>query len=325
MAENENLIEVKNLVKYFPIYGGVFKRHVGDVKAVDDISFEIKPGETLSLVGESGCGKSTTGRSVIRLLEPTKGNIIYKGESIMDYSRKQMKSMAKEMQIIFQDPYSSLNPRMTISDSVGEALAHHGIIEDKKEREEYVADILETCGLDRYFINRFPHEFSGGQRQRVGIARALALNPSFIVADEPVSALDVSIQAQIINLMMDLQEKYNLSYLFISHDLSVVKYLSTRIGVMYLGNIVEIADKDKIYKNPLHPYTKSLFSAIPVVDIDQKKERILLEGDIPSPAKPPSGCKFHTRCPYAKPICKEEVPKLKEVEAGHKVACLLYN
>ncbi len=321
--ENKNILEVRDIKKYFPIYDGIIRHHVGDVKAVDGVSFDIKKGTTLSLVGESGCGKSTTGRTILRLLEATSGQVFYKDEDILLKSKKEMTQLRKEMQIVFQDPYSSLNPRMTIADTVGEALVHHKIYNKGEELNEYVAKTIEMCGLERYFCNRFPHEFSGGQRQRVGIARALALKPSFIVADEPVSALDVSIQAQIINLLMDLQEKFHLSYLFISHDLSVVKYISESIGVMYLGNLVEIGKNEDIYKNPLHPYTQSLFSAIPVADPTLKRKRIVLQGDIPSPAKPPSGCKFHTRCMYVKPECKEVVPELKDMGNGHKVACHL--
>ncbi|MFV0504278.1 MAG: ABC transporter ATP-binding protein [Lachnospirales bacterium] len=321
--ENKNILEVKNLKKYFPIYDGIIRRHVGDVKAVDGVSLDIEKGTTFSLVGESGCGKSTTGRAIIRLLEATSGEVFYKGKDILLSSKSEMTELRKEMQIVFQDPYSSLNPRMTISDTVGEALVHHGLYNKGEELNEYIADTIEMCGLERYFCNRFPHEFSGGQRQRVGIARALALKPSFVVADEPVSALDVSIQAQIINLLMNLQEKFGLSYLFISHDLSVVKYISDAIGVMYLGNIVETGKKEDIYKSSLHPYTQSLFSAIPIADPRQKTKKILLQGDIPSPANPPSGCKFHTRCMYAKSQCKEVCPELKDMGNGHKVACHL--
>lgn len=319
---SETILKVDNLKKYFPIKGGVFQRTVGNVKAVDGVSFEIKRGETLGLVGESGCGKSTTGRTVLRLLEKSGGSVEYKGTDLYKLKKSQLRKLRPDMQIVFQDPYSSLNPRMSIGEIIGEAVIHHGIV-NKKEAKELVLETMRICGLSDYQIDRYPHEFSGGQRQRVGIARALILNPSFIVADEPVSALDVSIQAQIINLLSDLQEKRDLTYLFISHDLSVVEHLSTKVGVMYLGSMVELADKKEIYKNPVHPYTKALFSAIPLPDPTIKRERIILTGDIPSPSNPPSGCKFHTRCPYAKPICKEENPKYKSVGSNHFVACHL--
>ena len=317
---SETILKVEDLKKYFPIKGGVFQKTIGNVKAVDGVSFEIKKGETLGLVGESGCGKSTTGRTILRLLEKTGGSVEYKGIDLHSLKKEELRKIRPEIQMVFQDPYSSLNPRMSIGEIIGEAVIHHGIV-NKKESRELVLETMRICGLSDYQIDRYPHEFSGGQRQRVGIARSLILNPSFIVADEPVSALDVSIQAQIINLLSDLQEKRDLTYLFISHDLSVVEHLSTKVGVMYLGSMVELADKKDIYRNPLHPYTKALFSAIPIPDPTIKKDRIILTGDIPSPSNPPSGCKFHTRCPYAKPICKEENPKYREVEKNHFVAC----
>jgi oligopeptide/dipeptide ABC transporter ATP-binding protein len=318
----EELLRVENLKKYFPITGGVFQKVVGHVKAVEDISFDIKKGETLGLVGESGCGKSTAGRTILRLHEKTSGNVYFEDRDIYKLNKKELRKLRLDMQIIFQDPYSSLNPRMSIGDTVGEALLDHGIC-SKKDIKDKVMETLEICGLAPYHYRRFPHEFSGGQRQRIGIARALILDPKFIVADEPVSALDVSIQSQIINLLTSLQDKKGLSYLFISHDLSVVQHICHRIGVMYLGSMVEIADKKELFKNPLHPYTKALLSAIPIPDPTLKKNRIILTGDIPSPANPPAGCKFHTRCPYAKEICSQEVPKYREVAKGHCVACHL--
>jgi len=316
------LLRVEKLKKYFPITGGVFQKVVGQVKAVEDISFDIKKGETLGLVGESGCGKSTAGRAILRLQEKTSGNVYFEGNDIYKLKKKQLRELRLEMQIIFQDPYSSLNPRMSVGETVGEALLDHGIC-SKKDIKDRVMEALETCGLSPYQYRRYPHEFSGGQRQRIGIARALILNPKFIVADEPVSALDVSIQAQIINLLTKLQEKKGFSYLFISHDLSVVQHICHRIGVMYLGSMVEIADKKELFKNPLHPYTKALLSAIPIPDPTIKKNRIILTGDMPSPANPPSGCKFHTRCPYAIKRCSEEIPEYREVAPGHCVACHL--
>lgn len=316
------LLRVEKLKKYFPITGGVFHKVVGQVKAVEDISFDIKKGETLGLVGESGCGKSTAGRSILRLQEKTSGNVYFEGTDIYKLKKKHLRELRLEMQIIFQDPYSSLNPRMSVGEIVGEALLDHGIC-SKKDIKDRVMETLETCGLSPYQYRRYPHEFSGGQRQRIGIARALILNPKFIVADEPVSALDVSIQAQIINLLTKLQEKNGFSYLFISHDLSVVQHICHRIGVMYLGSMVEIADKKELFKNPLHPYTKALLSAIPIPDPTLKKNRIILTGDMPSPANPPSGCKFHTRCPYAVERCSQESPEYREVAPGHCVACHL--
>ncbi len=322
----EILVEVKDLKKYFPITQGIIlQRHIGDVKAVDGVSFFIRRGETLGLVGESGCGKSTLGRTILRLYEPTAGEVWFKGVNLTALKGEELRRMRRHMQMIFQDPYASLNPRMTVGDIVGEPLEVHGLAKGK-EKLERVQHLLEVVGLNPYFINRYPHEFSGGQRQRIGVARALAVNPDFIVCDEPISALDVSIQAQIINLLEELQEKYNLTYLFIAHDLSVVRHISNRVAVMYLGKIVEIADRVELYENPLHPYTKALLSAVPIPDpeIEAKRERIILTGDVPSPANPPSGCPFHTRCPIMqRPICEEEIPPLYDRGDGHFVACHL--
>jgi len=321
LAAEQALLELKDVKKYFPVKAGVLKRTVGYVKAVDGVNFSIKKGETLGLVGESGCGKSTTGRTILRLLEATEGEIYFEGENILDYDRNKMRSLRRQMQIIFQDPYASLNPRMTVANIVGEPLKIHNLVNSKKERDEKVAELLNKVGLQREHMKRYPHEFSGGQRQRIGVARALALNPKLIICDEPVSALDVSIQAQVINLMEDLQEEFNLTYLFIAHDLSVVKHISNRIAVMYLGKIVELADKRELFQNTLHPYTRSLLSAIPVADPTYEKERIILEGDVPSPMDPPSGCRFHPRCPEEIDICSEVEPEFKEYEKGHWSAC----
>lgn len=321
MSDN-TVLKVENLKKYFPIKAGIFSKTVGNVKAVDGVSFTINKGETLGLVGESGCGKSTTGRAILRLFEKTDGNVYFEGQDIFDLKKKELRELRPKMQMIFQDPYSSLNPRLSVDSLVGEALLSHKLC-SKEELPERVAQTIERCGLARYHMKRYPHEFSGGQRQRIGIARALVLNPSFIVADEPVSALDVSIQSQIVNLMMDLQEEMGFSYLFISHDLSIVKHICHKIGVMYLGSLVELAPKNELYENPIHPYTKALLSAVPIPDPTLKRERIILKGDIPSPANPPKGCKFHTRCPYAMDKCKTEVPEYKCVGKDHFVACHL--
>lgn len=319
---NDYILEVNNLVKHFPIKAGVMQRTVGHVKSVDGVSFKIKRGQTFGLVGESGCGKTTTGRTILRLTEPTSGEAILNGKNIFAMNKKQMRAMRPQVQMIFQDPYASLDPRMPIGEIIGEAVREHNIVPKEKYRE-YILQVMQDCGLRDYYIDRYPHEFSGGQRQRICIARALALNPSLIIADEPVSALDVSIQAQVINLMKDLQEKRQLSYLFISHDLSVVEYISDVVGVMYLGSLVEMAPKEELFRSPKHPYTKALLSAVPVPDPDRKMNRTILEGDIPSPANPPSGCKFHTRCPNCMEICKTKVPEFKEYGNEHKVACHL--
>lgn len=317
------LLEVKNLVKHFPITKGIiFSRTVGAVKAVDDISFNIQEGETLGLVGESGCGKSTTGRLILRLIGPTSGQIRFRGRDVLSLGREQMRALRREMQIIFQDPYASLNPRMTVGDIIGEPLLIHGLAKGK-DREKRVRELLEVVGLSAYHARRYPHEFSGGQRQRIGVARALAVNPKLIVCDEPVSALDVSIQAQVINLLQDLQKEFGLTYLFIAHDLSVVKHISRRVAVMYLGKIVELAGKEALYEGPKHPYTQALLSAIPVPDPRVKRERIILQGDVPSPINPPRGCRFHTRCPVAIAKCKEIEPVFQDVGNNHWVACHL--
>ena len=320
---NDDLLVVKNLKKYFPIKAGLFNRVVGHVKAVDDVSFTIKRGTTLGLVGESGCGKTTTGKTILHLDDPTSGEVYFDGVDIRKLSKREMIKFRPRMQIIFQDPYSSLSPRLPVGTIIGEGVKEHNIV-DSKDYVEYVDLIMKACGLQPYHKDRYPHEFSGGQRQRICIARAIALNPEFIVCDEPVSALDVSIQAQIINLLMDLQEKFGLTYLFISHDLSVVEHISDNVGVMYLGSLVEIGSKESIFKNPLHPYTQALFSAIPMPDPTHKMNRTILEGSIPSPANPPKGCKFHTRCAKCMEICKSEIPIPRNV-GGHMVACHLYD
>ena len=318
----EAILRVKNLKKYFPIYGGILQKKIGYVKAVDGISFDAKKGETIALVGESGCGKSTTGRSIIRLIEPTEGNIFFEGKDLTKISNEEMRIKRKDLQIIFQDPYASLNPRQTVQKILEEPLIVHNY-GNKSDRRDKVLELLETVGLNKNQASRYPHQFSGGQRQRIGIARALALNPKIIIADEPVSALDVSIQSQVINLLEDLQEQFNLTYIFISHDLSVVRHISDRVGVMYLGALVELSDKEELYNNPLHPYTQALLSAVPEPDPDIKQNRILLSGDVPSPANPPSGCKFHTRCKYKMDICVEERPEFRDVGNNHIVACHL--
>ncbi|SFP58540.1 ABC transporter ATP-binding protein [Salibacterium halotolerans] len=317
------LLEVNNLKQYFPIKGGVFGRTVNHVKAVDDVSFYVNEGETLSIVGESGCGKSTTGRAVLRLDEPTNGNIQFNGENLLDLNKKEMRKKRKDMQIIFQDPYASINPRQTVRQVLEEAMAIQDAV-PKSERVDKMMELLDTVGLGSHQLDRFPHEFSGGQRQRVGIARALAVDPTFIICDESVSALDVSIQAQVLNLLKNLQQQYNLTYLFIAHDLGVVRHISDRVAVMYLGKIVEIGEKKEIFDNPKHPYTKSLLSAIPVPDPSHKQERIVLKGDVPSPIDPPSGCRFHTRCPFATDKCRDEKPELRKTETmtgTHEAAC----
>lgn len=321
--EEKKLLEINNLKKYFPVKAGVFKKTVAYVKAVDDISFFIKKGETLGLVGESGCGKSTAGATILRLLEATAGEVIFDGRDIISLNKGKLREIRKEMQIIFQDPYASLNPRMTVADIVGEPLDIHNLVKNKQEKYERVSQLMNNVGLTVKQMKRYPHEFSGGQRQRIGIARALAVNPKLIIADEPVSALDVSVQAQVINILQDLQQEYGLTYLFIAHDLSVVKHISDRVAVMYLGKIVEMTDKDEIYLNPLHPYTQSLLSAIPIPDPSLKKERIILEGDVPSPVDPPTGCRFHPRCPKAIDLCSSKEPEFKDYGNGHYVACHL--
>ena len=320
MSGNENLLEIEHLKQYFPLGGKKI------VHAVDDLSFFIRKGETFGLVGESGCGKTTTGRAILRLTEPTAGKIVYDGEVIFDSEKKikaDMRPFRRKMQIVFQDPYASLDPRMTVGDIVGEALDIHKLYSSKKERHDKIISLLATVGLNSEHANRYPHEFSGGQRQRIGIARALAVNPQFIVCDEPVSALDVSIQAQVVNMFEDLQKQNNLTYLFIAHDLSVVNHISSRIGVMYLGHMVEMAESDELIFHSLHPYTRSLISAVPIADprIARTNKKIILQGDVPSPVNPPSGCPFRTRCPYADSLCAEKKPEFKEIASGHYAAC----
>ncbi|RLD14781.1 MAG: peptide ABC transporter substrate-binding protein [Caldiserica bacterium] len=317
----EPLVKVKDLKKHFPIRGGVFGGIVAWVKAVDDISFDIYKGETLGLVGESGSGKTTAGKTILQLYKPTAGEVYFEGRLINNIKGEDLRKLRRNMQIIFQDPYGSLNPRMPISEIIGEPLLVHGLVKSKKEMLNRVVEVMELVGLRPEYLNRYPHEFSGGQRQRIGIARAIVLNPKFVVCDEPVSALDVSIQSQVINLLNDLQEKLKLTYLFIAHDLAVIRHMCDRVVVMYLGNVMEIAENQELFENPLHPYTQALLSAVPVPDPEVKKERIILKGDIPSPINPPSGCVFHTRCPIAMPICKEVKPELREVKPGHFVAC----
>jgi oligopeptide transport system ATP-binding protein len=329
MAEatgNNFLVQIRGLKKYFPITQGIiFQRHIGDIKAVDGLNFDIRRGETLGLVGESGCGKSTTGRSILQLYRPTAGEVLFDGQDLVQMKGEPLRRMRRRMQMIFQDPYASLNPRMTVGNIIGEPLEVHGIAKGK-DLKERVQELLKVVGLNPYFVNRYPHEFSGGQRQRIGVARALAVQPDFIVCDEPISALDVSIQAQIINLLEELQVQFHLTYLFIAHDLSVVRHISDRVAVMYLGKIVELADRDSLYKSPLHPYTKALLSAVPIPDpvVEEKRERIILTGDVPSPARPPSGCRFHTRCPIAQMgLCDVVDPEWRNMGGHHWVACHL--
>lgn len=317
-----NLLEVRNLKKYYSVKSGFLNKDRRSVKAVDGINLSVKQGEILGIVGESGCGKSTFGRSILRLIEPTSGEVIFEGTNICGLKKEEMRLKRREMQIVFQDPGASLNPRLTVGEIIGEPLEVFHICEGK-EKEERIYKLMDLVGINRAYINRFPHEFSGGQRQRLGIARALAVNPKLIICDEPVSALDVSIRAQVLNLMKELKDKLNLTYIFISHDLSVVHHICDRVAVMYLGRVVEIADKKQIYENPVHPYTKALLSAIPMPDPEVKRERIILQGDVPNPADPPSGCHFHKRCPYAKKECSETVPPFVTVEPGHQVLCWL--
>ena len=315
-----DLVEIKNLVKYFPVRGGLLQRVVAWVQAVDNVSFTIKEGETLGMVGESGCGKTTVGRTLLRLLPATSGQVTFDGQDVFRAKARELKALRRNMQIIFQDPYSSLDPRMPVGESIAEGLLVHGM-SNRKERFEIVINTLRKVGLQDYHARRYPHEFSGGQRQRIGIARALALRPKFIVCDEPVSALDVSIQAQVLNILKELQAEFGLTYLFIAHNLSVVEHISDRVAVMYLGKMVELTERDELYRNPLHPYTQALLSAIPVPDPNFKRERIILKGDVPSPLRPPSGCRFHPRCPVALAHCSQQEPEFKEVSPGHFVAC----
>ena len=321
-GRNDTLLQVDNLVMHFPIYRGVIQRQVGAVRAVDGISFDVRRGETLGLVGESGCGKSTTGRTILQLYKPTAGDVFFEGVNLVKLKGEPLRKMRRKMQMIFQDPYASLNPRMTVGQIVGEPLLVHSAASGK-EIEERVEHLLEVVKLNPAFSTRYPHEFSGGQRQRIGVARALAIQPSFIVCDEPISALDVSIQAQVVNLLEELQAEFSLTYLFIAHDLSVVRHISDRVAVMYLGVIVELADRNALYQMPLHPYTQALLSAVPIPDpvADAQRKRIILEGDVPSPANPPSGCRFRTRCPIAEAVCAESRPEFREIRPGHFVAC----
>ena len=326
MEKNEDiLLKIEHLKKYYPVKSSSLKRSNGFVKAVDDISFDVKGGETFGIVGESGCGKSTMGKSVIRLIEPTDGKVILDGQDFTALKGKELKKARENIKLIFQDPYASLNPRMTVKDIIGEPIDIAKIYKTKKERDDRIIEVMKQVGLNLDYLYRYPHEFSGGQRQRIGIARAIALQPKLIICDEPVSALDVSIQAKIINLLKELQQKLGIAYIFISHDLSVVKHIADRVGVMYLGNMMEMADKKALYSNPLHPYTQALFSAIPKISSERIDDKEILGGDVPSPANPPKGCRFVTRCPKAMEICKSVRPELKEVELGHKCACHLYD
>jgi len=322
MTDNNVLLRVENLVKHFPIMRGIFQKQVGAVRAVDDVSFEVKRGETLGLVGESGCGKSTTGRAILQLYRPTSGSVYYDGVDLVKLKGEELRKMRRKMQMIFQDPYASLNPRMTVGEIIREPLLVHSVASDA-EANDRVKQLLELVRLNPSFATRYPHEFSGGQRQRIGIARALALQPSFIVCDEPISALDVSIQAQVVNLLEELQDKFGLTYLFIAHDLSMVRHISDRVAVMYLGVVVEMTTRDELYYNPLHPYSQALLSAVPIPDpvAESTRKRTILVGDVPSPANPPSGCRFRTRCPIAEPLCAEKRPEFREVKPGHFVAC----
>jgi len=320
--EKKDMLVVQNLKTYFPVRSGVFQRVSAWVKAVDDVSFTIKEGETFGLVGESGCGKTTVSRSILRLIPTNGGSVFFDGQDVFNLRSNELKALRRNMQIVFQDPYSSLDPRMPVGDIIAESLLIHGM-KDRKQRNSIVQEMLAKVGLNPYHAHRYPHEFSGGQRQRIGIARALALNPRFIVCDEPVSALDVSIQSQILNLLKDLQREYGFSYLFVAHDLSVVEHISDRVGVMYLGKLVEMATREQLFSEPLHPYTRALMSAIPVPDPRRKRERIVLKGEVPSPLNPPSGCRFHPRCPIAKDVCKQDEPKFEEKRPGHWVACHL--
>jgi oligopeptide transport system ATP-binding protein len=318
-----SLLEIRNLKKYFPVGGGFFSRRTGEVKAVDGVSLTVEEGETLGLVGESGCGKSTLGRTILRLIEPTSGEVYFQGTNLLALSHRELREMRRQMQIIFQDPYASLNPRMRVGEIVGEGLEIHKLASGRKKKDR-VIELLNDVGLREEHCDRYPHEFSGGQRQRIGVARALAVSPKFIVADEPVSALDVSIQAQIINLLQDLQRKMHLTYFFISHDLRVVEHISHRVAIMYLGKIVEIADGDTIYKDPQHPYTRALLSAVPIPDPSRKKDRIILQGDVPSPVRPPPGCSFHPRCPYREDVCDKVEPELEFASDAHGVSCHVF-